>query len=79
MSTTLESVIAIVKKETGIDDVKPEMSLEKDIGIDSLDKIQIAMALEEQFNIDIPDDELDRLEHDKISGIADYIDRRITA
>lgn len=75
--STIDRVIAIVKKETGVDEITPETSLTQDIGVDSLDKIQIAMELEEEFNLSIPDDDLDDKGNDTVKGLADYIDRQL--
>lgn len=41
----------------GAEEVKDEHSLRDDLGADSLDEVQIVMAMEDEFGIDIPDDE----------------------
>ena len=43
------------------EEVKLEVSFIDDLGADSLDTVELAMAFEEEFNIDIPDDETDAL------------------
>ncbi len=50
--------------ERGIDaeDVKMESSLSGDLGLDSLDTVELTLGLEERFNIEIPDSELEDLE-----------------
>lgn len=39
-----------------VDDVKPEASFANDLGADSLDTVELVMALEEEFDIEIPDE-----------------------
>jgi acyl carrier protein len=60
ISTTLERVTSIVSEQLNIDqrDIKAEDRLE-DLGTDSLDKIEIIMAAEEDFEFDFDDDRLD--------------------
>jgi acyl carrier protein len=42
--------------EVDINDVKPEASFTNDLGADSLDTVELVMALEESFDIEIPDE-----------------------
>lgn len=42
--------------------ITPEANIEADLGADSLDKVSIAMAVEEQFGVSIPDDRTERLQ-----------------
>jgi acyl carrier protein len=53
-----EKVKKIVVEQLGVeaDDVKPEASFANDLGADSLDTVELVMALEEEFDIEIPDD-----------------------
>lgn len=51
--------------------------IEGDLGLDSLDRLEIGLKLEEAFNIDIPDDDLDAPEMGTFGGLCDYIDRRM--
>ncbi len=48
--------------------VSPEAHFEKDLGLDSLDVVELVMALEEEFGVEIPDAEADR-----ISSIAEAV------
>jgi acyl carrier protein len=43
-----------------------------DLGMDSLDKVEFVIAVEEEFEIDIPDEELDKLQ--SIRDVVDYIE-----
>jgi acyl carrier protein len=53
-----DKVQKIVIEQLGVDeaDVKPEASFANDLGADSLDTVELVMALEEEFDIEIPDD-----------------------
>ena len=58
MSDTLEKVQAIVVEHLGVesDKVTASASLIEDLGADSLDTVELVMAFEEEFGIEIPDD-----------------------
>jgi acyl carrier protein len=53
-----EKVKKIVSEQLGVEeaDVKPEASFANDLGADSLDTVELVMALEEEFDIEIPDE-----------------------
>jgi acyl carrier protein len=55
---TFEKVKKIVSEQLGVEetDVKPEASFANDLGADSLDTVELVMALEEEFGIEIPDE-----------------------
>jgi len=59
-----ERVIDIVAEQLGVDKdkVKPETSFVNDLGADSLDTVELVMELEEEFNINIPDDSAEKIE-----------------
>ena len=58
MSDIADRVNSIVVKHLGVeaDKVKPEASFIDDLGADSLDTVELVMAFEEEFGIEIPDD-----------------------
>ena len=58
MSETLEKVQAIVVEHLGVeaDKVTASASFIEDLGADSLDTVELVMAFEEEFGIEIPDD-----------------------
>ena len=58
MSDIEEQVKKIVVEHLGIDETKvtPEARFIDDLGADSLDTVELVMAFEEKFNIEIPDD-----------------------
>ena len=52
-----------------VDDVRPQASFIDDLGADSLDIVELVMLIEKEFNIEIPDDDAE-----KISTVQDSID-----
>jgi acyl carrier protein len=58
-----EQVKAIVAEKLGVnaDQVKPESSFVDDLGADSLDTVELVMAFEEKFNIEIPDEDAEKM------------------
>lgn len=53
-----EKVKKIVSEQLGVEEteVKPEASFTNDLGADSLDTVELVMALEEEFGVEIPDE-----------------------
>ncbi len=60
---TFEKVKKIIVEQLGVDDaeVTPEASITDDLGADSLDQVELVMAFETEFNIDIPDEEAEKI------------------
>lgn len=58
MEDNLTRLQNIVSKQLGIDpgDVKPEADFGKELGADSLDQVELVMAIEEEFELDIEDE-----------------------
>jgi acyl carrier protein len=56
-------VIKIIEEQLGVDPdrVKPEASFIDDLGADSLDIVELVMAMEEEFDIEIPDEDAEKL------------------
>ena len=54
----------IIIEQLGVtaDQVTPEAKLIEDLGADSLDTVELVMALEEEFGLEIPDDEAEKLQ-----------------
>jgi acyl carrier protein len=63
MSSIEERVKKIVAEQLGVkeEDVKPEASFVEDLGADSLDTVELVMALEEEFETEIPDEEAEKI------------------
>ncbi len=58
-----EKVKDIIVEELGVerDKLKPEASFMEDLGADSLDTVELVMAFEKEFDVDIPDEEAEKL------------------
>ncbi len=63
MSSIAEKVKEIVVNQLGVqpDQVVPEAKFIEDLGADSLDQVELVMALEEEFGADIPDEDAEKL------------------
>ncbi len=63
MSAVAEKVKKIVVEQLGVseDQVTPEAKFIEDLGADSLDQVELVMALEEEFGSDIPDEDAEKL------------------
>ncbi|MBE6357285.1 MAG: acyl carrier protein [Lentisphaerae bacterium] len=63
MSEIADKVKAIVVEQLGVaeDQVTPEAKFVEDLGADSLDQVELVMALEEAFDAEIPDEEAESL------------------
>ncbi|PKA61760.1 Acyl carrier protein 2, mitochondrial [Apostasia shenzhenica] len=68
-----DRVITVVKNFQKVDPSKvtPSADFQKDLGLDSLDTVEIVMALEEEFRFEIPDNEADKI--NSISLAVDFI------
>jgi acyl carrier protein len=70
--STFDKVKKIIVEQLGVDEseVTPEASITDDLGADSLDQVELVMAFETEFNIDIPDEEAE-----KIKTVGDAVKR----
>ena len=70
MSEITNIVIAIIVDKLGVDEkeVTPEASFTNDLGADSLDTVELIMELEKEFDVQIPDDQAE-----KIATVGDAI------
>jgi acyl carrier protein len=75
MSETAYRVKKIVVEHLGVeaDKVTPEASFIDDLGADSLDIVELVMAFEEEFNVEIPDDAAEKIS--TVKDATDYIDQ----
>ncbi len=71
MASIEEKVIAIICEQLDVpeEDVVPEASFVDDLGADSLDQVELIMAMEEEFDVSIPDEDAE-----KIGTVKDAID-----
>jgi len=77
MSTVEERVKKIVAEQLGvkIEEVTTEASFVEDLGADSLDTVELVMALEEEFETEIPDEEAEKIT--KVQEAIDYINAHL--
>ena len=63
MASIADKVKEIVVQQLGVspDQVAPEAKFIEDLGADSLDQVELVMALEEEFGADIPDEDAEKL------------------
>jgi acyl carrier protein len=60
IETKVKSIIAD-QLGVGEDEIKPESSFIEDLGADSLDIVELVMAMEEEFEVEIPDEEAENI------------------
>ena len=72
---TQNKVRDIIVEQLGVDadKVKPQASFIHDLNADSLDIVELVMAMEEAFDIEIPDDESEKLK--TVQDVYDYVER----
>jgi acyl carrier protein len=73
MASIEERVKQIVAEQLGVDEdqVTPEAAFMDDLGADSLDTVELVMALEEEFDIEISDEDAEKIQ--KVKDAVDYI------
>ncbi len=73
MSNIEERVKKIIVEQLGVDEseVKNESSFVDDLGADSLDTVELVMALEEEFDTEIPDEEAEKIT--TVQSAIDYV------
>ena len=67
----------IIIRELGLekDELAPEKSFIDDLGLDSLDVMTLAMSIEEDFDIEVPDDDVENIK--TIQDVTDYLHKRL--
>ena len=74
MADDIESKVKeIIVENLGVDaaTVNPQASFVNDLGADSLDTVELVMALEEEFDIEIPDEEAEKIQ--SVGQAIDYV------
>ena len=79
MADVSQRVIDIVAEQLGVDKEKvtPDTSFVNDLGADSLDTVELVMELEEEFDINIPDDAAEKIQ--TVGQAIDFIEKAQTA
>ncbi|MBT4921492.1 MAG: acyl carrier protein [Rickettsiales bacterium] len=74
MSETLQKVTNIVSENLGVEvsKVQESSNFVEDLGADSLDQVELVMAFEEEFGIEIPDDAIEKIK--TVSDAVTHID-----
>ena len=69
-----DDVKAVVVEQLNVsaDEVKPESKFVEDLGADSLDVVELVMALEEKFDVEIPDDQAEKIQ--TVQNAVDFIE-----
>ncbi len=77
MSSVAERVKKIVVEQLGVkeEEVNNDASFVDDLGADSLDTVELVMALEEEFECEIPDDEAEKIT--TVQQAIDYIEKNL--
>jgi acyl carrier protein len=77
MATVEERVRKIVVEQLGVkeEEVNPEASFVDDLGADSLDTVELVMALEEEFECEIPDEDAEKI--GTVRQAIEYIERHL--
>ena len=73
MSSVEDQVRAIIAEQLGVktDEIKNDASFVDDLGADSLDTVELVMALEEEFETEIPDDDAEKIT--TVQNAIDYV------
>ena len=77
MSTVAEKVKSIIVEQLGVeaDEVTPGASFTEDLGADSLDIVELVMAFEEEFDLEIPDEDAEKLQ--TVGDAIEYLKQRL--
>ncbi|MEQ3697027.1 MAG: acyl carrier protein [Pseudomonadales bacterium] len=77
MSSIVDRVVKIVAEQLNVkeDEVTLDASFVEDLGADSLDTVELVMALEEEFDTEIPDDEAEKITTVQLA--VDYINANL--
>lgn len=70
-----EKIKSIIVEQLGVDEgeVTPEAHFIDDLGADSLDTVELVMALEEEFNIEISDEDAEKIQ--TVGDVTKFIDK----
>lgn len=72
-------ICEIIAEQLGIaeDDISSASAFVEDLGADSLDLVEVVMAVEEEFGLDVPESDADKFE--AVSDLVEYIFERVAA
>lgn len=74
-----EKIKSIISEQLGVksEEVTPQASFIDDLGADSLDTVELIMALEEEFSVEIPDEDAEKMT--TVGDAVKYIEEKATA
>lgn len=75
LATKIKDIVA-EKLNVKLDDISNDSNFVDDLGADSLDKVELVMALEDEFDIEISDDEADTLTN--VDKVFEYIKNKVS-
>ena len=75
MSNTVEKISELIADKLGVEASKitPEAKFVEDLGADSLDTVELIMQLEDEFSLEIPDEEAEKLT--TVGAVIEYIEK----
>jgi acyl carrier protein len=75
----VDRVSGIIVEQLGVtkEELAPEANFIDDLGADSLDSVELVMAMEEEFDIEIPDDDAEKIQ--TIEDVITYVKAKIEA
>lgn len=79
MASVADRVKAIIVEQLGVneDQVNDEASFQEDLGADSLDQVELVLALEEEFGVEIPDEDAEKIHN--VGDAVKYITEKAPA
>ncbi len=77
MADVAEKIKSIIAEQLGVkpEEVTPQASFIEDLGADSLDTVELVMALEEEFGVEIPDEDAEKMA--TVGDAAKYIEEKV--
>lgn len=77
MAEVYQKVVDIIVEELAVDaeEITPKASFIDDLGADSLDVVELVMAFEEEFDIEIPDEDAENIQ--TVQNAVDYIEENL--
>lgn len=74
-----DKITEIIVEQLGVkaEEITPEASFVDDLGADSLDTVELVMALEEEFGIEIPDEDAEKIQ--TVGDAIKYIEEKCSA